>query len=98
MKEYGVKILKIDHLGIAVKSIDEGKNFWTDVLGLEFLRNPISNSCCHTHFCLFSSLVCVCFVHSSYHRFVVVSRLFSRRLPGSIVCLVGENNHVLARW
>lgn len=31
-----MKILKIDHLGIAVKSIDEGKNFWTDVLGLEF--------------------------------------------------------------
>lgn len=31
-----VKITKIDHLGIAVKSIDAGKNFWTDVLGLEF--------------------------------------------------------------
>jgi len=31
-----MKILKIDHLGIAVKSIEEGKNFWTDVLGLEF--------------------------------------------------------------
>ena len=31
-----MKILKIDHLGIAVKSIDEGKNFWTDTLGLEF--------------------------------------------------------------
>ncbi len=31
-----MKILKIDHLGIAVNSIDEGKNFWTDVLGLEF--------------------------------------------------------------
>ena len=31
-----MKILKIDHLGIAVKSIDEGKNFWTDVLGLDF--------------------------------------------------------------
>lgn len=31
-----MKVLKIDHLGIAVKSIDEGKNFWTDVLGLEF--------------------------------------------------------------
>ena len=31
-----MKILKIDHLGIAVKSIDEGKNFWSDVLGLEF--------------------------------------------------------------
>lgn len=31
-----MKITKIDHLGIAVKSIDEGKNFWTDVLGLTF--------------------------------------------------------------
>jgi methylmalonyl-CoA/ethylmalonyl-CoA epimerase len=31
-----VKIVKIDHLGIAVKSIDEGKKFWTDILGLEF--------------------------------------------------------------
>lgn len=31
-----MKIIKIDHLGIAVNSIDEGKNFWTDVLGLEF--------------------------------------------------------------
>ena len=25
-----MKILKIDHLGIAVNSIDEGKKFWTD--------------------------------------------------------------------
>ena len=31
-----MKVLKIDHLGVAVKSIDHGKNFWTDVLGLEF--------------------------------------------------------------
>ena len=31
-----MKVLKIDHLGIAVNSIDEGKNFWTDVMGLEF--------------------------------------------------------------
>ena len=31
-----MKILKIDHLGIAVNSIDEGKQFWTDVLGLPF--------------------------------------------------------------
>jgi methylmalonyl-CoA/ethylmalonyl-CoA epimerase len=31
-----MKILKIDHLGVAVNSINEGKNFWTDVLGLEF--------------------------------------------------------------
>lgn len=29
-----MKILKIDHLGIAVSSIDAKKNFWTDVLGL----------------------------------------------------------------
>jgi methylmalonyl-CoA/ethylmalonyl-CoA epimerase len=31
-----MKILKIDHLGIAVKSIDQGKNFWTLALGLDF--------------------------------------------------------------
>ena len=31
-----MKILKIDHLGIAVKSIEGGKNFWTDALGLKF--------------------------------------------------------------
>jgi methylmalonyl-CoA/ethylmalonyl-CoA epimerase len=31
-----MKVLKIDHLGIAVKSIHEGKKFWSDVLGLEF--------------------------------------------------------------
>lgn len=31
-----MKILKIDHLGVAVKRIDAGKNFWTDVLGLRF--------------------------------------------------------------
>ena len=31
-----MKILKIDHLGIAVNSIDNGKNFWTDILGLGF--------------------------------------------------------------
>ncbi len=30
-----MKILKIDHLGLAVNSIEEGKNFWTDVLGLK---------------------------------------------------------------
>ncbi len=29
-----MKILKIDHLGIAVNSIDARKNFWTDGLGL----------------------------------------------------------------
>ncbi len=31
-----MKILKIDHLGIAVNRIDEGKTFWSDILGLEF--------------------------------------------------------------
>lgn len=31
-----MKVLKIDHLGIAVNSIDDGKNFWSDVLGLSF--------------------------------------------------------------
>ncbi len=31
-----MQILKIDHLGIAVNSMEDGKNFWTDVLGLEF--------------------------------------------------------------
>jgi methylmalonyl-CoA/ethylmalonyl-CoA epimerase len=31
-----MEILKIDHLGIAVNSIDDGKNFWTEVLGLQF--------------------------------------------------------------
>ena len=31
-----MKLLKIDHLGIAVNSIEDGKNFWTEVLGLSF--------------------------------------------------------------
>lgn len=31
-----MKILKIDHLGIAVKRIDAGKAFWADILGLPF--------------------------------------------------------------
>lgn len=30
-----MKILKIDHLGIAVSSIDAGKTVWTDILGLD---------------------------------------------------------------
>ena len=30
-----MKILKIDHLGIAVKRIDDSKSFWSDILGLE---------------------------------------------------------------
>jgi len=29
-----VKILKIDHLGIAVKSVADGERFWTDILGM----------------------------------------------------------------
>lgn len=31
-----MKILKIDHLGIAVNSIDQARAFWSDVLGLTF--------------------------------------------------------------
>ncbi len=31
-----MKLLKIDHLGIAVNSIEDGKNFWSEILGLEF--------------------------------------------------------------
>ncbi len=31
-----MKIIKIDHLGIAVNSIDQAKTFWSDVLGLPF--------------------------------------------------------------
>ncbi len=31
-----MKVLKIDHLGIAVAGIAERKNFWTEVLGLSF--------------------------------------------------------------
>ncbi len=31
-----MEILKIDHLGIAVNSIEEGKTFWGDILGLAF--------------------------------------------------------------
>jgi methylmalonyl-CoA/ethylmalonyl-CoA epimerase len=29
-----VKILKIDHLGVAIESIAEGEKFWTDALGI----------------------------------------------------------------
>lgn len=35
-KENLMKILKLDHIGIAVTHLDESKKFWTDVLGLEF--------------------------------------------------------------
>ena len=31
-----MKILKIDHLGIAVNNMAEGKDFWSEVLGLKF--------------------------------------------------------------
>ncbi len=31
-----MKILKIDHLGIAVNSIEQAQSFWTEVLGLPF--------------------------------------------------------------
>jgi methylmalonyl-CoA/ethylmalonyl-CoA epimerase len=31
-----MKILKINHLGIAVNSIEESKNFWEGILGLSF--------------------------------------------------------------
>jgi methylmalonyl-CoA/ethylmalonyl-CoA epimerase len=31
-----MKILKIDHLGIAVNSIEDGRKFWTETLGLSF--------------------------------------------------------------
>jgi methylmalonyl-CoA/ethylmalonyl-CoA epimerase len=29
-----MKVKKIDHLGIAVKSMDEGGKFWSDIMGL----------------------------------------------------------------
>jgi len=32
----GMKILKIDHIGIAVNSMDAGKKFWNEILGLDF--------------------------------------------------------------
>ena len=31
-----MKVLKIDHIGIAVNSIEAGKRFWKDILGLGF--------------------------------------------------------------
>ena len=31
-----MKILKIDHIGIAVNSTEDGKNFWSGILGLDF--------------------------------------------------------------
>jgi methylmalonyl-CoA/ethylmalonyl-CoA epimerase len=31
-----MKILKIDHLGIAVNDVNDARTFWTDILGLPF--------------------------------------------------------------
>ena len=36
-----MKVLKMDHLGIAVNSIDETKRFWADVLGLKIEGSEI---------------------------------------------------------
>lgn len=32
-----MKLIKIDHLGVAVNSIEGVKNFWTDILGLKLV-------------------------------------------------------------
>lgn len=34
-----MKVLKIEHIGVAVNSIEQGKNFWKDVLGLEIVKS-----------------------------------------------------------
>jgi len=36
VKGRDMKIVKIDHLGVAVKHIDQAKKFWSDALGLAF--------------------------------------------------------------
>jgi methylmalonyl-CoA/ethylmalonyl-CoA epimerase len=36
-----MKIKHIDHIGIAVKSIDEGKKFYADILGLEMEKTEV---------------------------------------------------------
>jgi methylmalonyl-CoA/ethylmalonyl-CoA epimerase len=36
-----MKIKHIDHIGIAVKSIDEGKKFYTDILGLAMVKTEV---------------------------------------------------------
>jgi methylmalonyl-CoA/ethylmalonyl-CoA epimerase len=36
-----MKIKHIDHIGIAVKSIDEGKRFYTDILGLTMVKTQV---------------------------------------------------------
>lgn len=45
------KITKVDHIGIAVKSIDEAAKFWEDVLGLEIsCREEVASQKCITGF------------------------------------------------
>ena len=39
-----MKVLKIDHLGIAVRSINEGKKFWGDLLGLWLEESEAMNA------------------------------------------------------
>jgi methylmalonyl-CoA/ethylmalonyl-CoA epimerase len=36
-----MKIKHIDHIGIAVKSIEEGKKFFSDILGLKFEKTEV---------------------------------------------------------
>ena len=36
-----MKIKHIDHIGIAVKSIEEGKRFFADILGLKFEKTEV---------------------------------------------------------
>lgn len=36
-----MKVLKIDHIGVAVNSIGETKRFWADVLGLKFVGSEV---------------------------------------------------------
>jgi methylmalonyl-CoA/ethylmalonyl-CoA epimerase len=38
-----MKILKIDHVGIAVNSIDNGADFWSGILGLDFAGKETVN-------------------------------------------------------
>ncbi len=38
-----MKILKIDHIGIAVNSIDNGADFWSGILGLDFAGKETVN-------------------------------------------------------
>ena len=38
-----MKILKIDHIGIAVNSIDNGADFWSGILGLDYAGKETVN-------------------------------------------------------